>query len=214
MDHEVSRSWQIHFDFPAELQFAAYLAREAGFSPEGGSDVGETGRQWRVWWEKWVENQAQRAVARQPWADDHAWPGAGFRPPDFEGLAEAPALRQLFCQRWPAFHEGWARPEWIKMQMAEELGQQLQRVKMQRLVRAQARAVGLAQPLPFTLVVDFVLWPEDFVHERAAAYLLLGAGYLQAQWAKALAARLGAAVGDALGQYLNSASESEQKTTG
>jgi hypothetical protein len=98
-------SWQIHFGFPAELQFAAYVAREAGFRMPG-EDDGEAGREWQAWRDKWVANRAERAGAPQALADDHAWLAAGFHPPDFEELREAPALRRLFHQRWPAFAKG------------------------------------------------------------------------------------------------------------
>ena len=193
-----SRSWQIQFGFPAELQFAAYVAREGGLSPAD-KDDGEARRQWQAWWDKWVENRAQRTGAAQPQVDNHAWLTAGFRPPDFEELREAPALRRLFRQRWPAFREGWAVPEGMKMQMAGALEQQLRRVKVKRLVDRQAKAMGLSKPSPFTLVVDFVHWPEDLVHERPGKYLLLGRGFLEASQADVLAARLRTAVAGALG---------------
>jgi hypothetical protein len=87
----------------------------------------------------------------------------------------------------------------MKMQMAAALEQQLKRVRVKRLVDQQATAMGLRKPSPFTLVVDFVHWPEDFVHERPGTYLLLGGGYLEAAQADVLAARLRTAVAAALG---------------
>jgi hypothetical protein len=195
--HRSGGSWQIGFDFPAELQFAAYVARDAGFAPTGENEAREVGRQWRVWWERWVarRGESEETVGLLV----NRWLAAGFQPPDFAELHETPLLQQLFREQWPRFREGWAVPEGMKMQMAAALEQQLKRVKVKRFVDQQAKAMGLSKPSPFTLVVDFVHWPEELVHERPGTYLLLGRGYLEAAQAEALAAQLRTAVAGALG---------------
>ncbi|MDT8307042.1 MAG: hypothetical protein RRC07_14015 [Anaerolineae bacterium] len=190
--HRSGRSWQISFDFPAELQFAAYVAREAGFAPAGENEEREVWRQWRVWWERWAARRAESEETAGLLVN--RWLAAGFQPPDFAKLHETPLLQQLFREQWPQFREGWAVPEGMKMQMAADLQHQLQRVRMDRPVREQARAAGLQRVTPFTLVVDFVLWPDDLVYEGPAGYLLLGAGYLDERMAGSLAALVGAAV--------------------
>lgn len=196
-----SADWSITWDLAEPLQFAAYVGSQTGL-PDAAAPV--LARDWRWWWQQLVDDtfryeagldatlRASTDVAPATLARLIAQPAAlRYDPPDFDTLAERPALQQHCRQHWPDFQTRWALE---KPALLAKMRRQGRQVREERIVRAAARAAGLAEAAPFFLRLDFVRWLEAAPQTRSAQHLVLGTHYLEPASAPALEALLAEAV--------------------
>jgi hypothetical protein len=204
-----SASWQVRCDIPEELQFSGYVGEHAGFSLAPDQVPRDpTEAAWRAWWDALLtqtfgvhaEQMAQELSANSP-AEHQALlreagerARRGFGPPEFPELAHTPDLQQLCRREWPLFQPGWGIVGGQKWLLSTRMQEQLQRVRLDRLVRACTADAGQSETAPFALRVDFVRWPQDYQHHVSQRHLVLGAYYLDAAHADALQAVLQAAI--------------------
>ena len=168
-------SWQMSFDFPLELQFAAYLGQENGFSAEiQTAQPAQTEREWRAWWDDLPTRRFATMFAMEHWADSRTV--SGFAPPDFANLANMPALQALCLAQWPVFQQAWDGQNQVS---ASKLRQQTQRIRIQEIVADAAKATGKkGNPLLY-FMGDFVIWPDDYLREVSKHHLVFGAQYAE-----------------------------------
>lgn len=202
MHHAASQSWELRLDFPAELQFASYIGQQTGFSFEEETQPASSAEaEWRTWWTQlpgWTfDAQLAEALRKEPNTDpfsllDQAEVRAmsGYMPPDFPDLADRPDLQALCRQHWPTFNAVWESLAGEKFALSEQLQTQLQRVRVDKLVKAATRAAAKRQPHPFMLRVDFVRWPAYYQRVMSDQHLVLGANYVDARYAEALRMQL------------------------
>ncbi len=168
-------SWQMSFDFPEELQFAAYLGRENGFRGDNqaaGSSQSE--REWRTWWDDLPTRRFAALFAVQHWADPRTV--SGYAPPEFANLANLPALQALCLAQWPAFQQTWAGEKRLSV---NKMNEQLQRIRIQDIVATAAKATGKNGNPVFYFMADFVIWPENHLHVVSRHHMVFGAQYAE-----------------------------------
>lgn len=202
-------SWQVRSDIPEELQFGGVVGEQAGFSlaPDQ-SPRDPTEDAWRAWWDRLLTQTfdvhmvqvTQEIPATSP-AEHQARlleaarrARQGFGPPDFPELTHTPDLQQLCQREWPLFQRSWGIVGGQKSVLVGAMQEQLQRVRLDRLVRACAAEARKSEAAPFVLRVDFVRWPQDYQHRVSQRHLVLGARYLEAAHVNRLQAILHATI--------------------
>lgn len=204
-----STSWQVRSDVPEALQFSGSIGEHAGFRlapDQAPRDSTETA--WRLWWHRLLthtfgllmEQVAEEMPANSP-AEHQARLREGaeraqreYGPPTFPELAHSPDLQRLCQQEWPPFLAGWGSIGGQKQLLVSQLQAQLQRVRLDRIVRACTAETGKSTPAPFVLRIDYVRWPHDYRHRVSHQHLVLGAHYLEAVRADELQAALQSAI--------------------
>lgn len=173
-----SQTWFVNCNFPLALQFGAYIGQQEDFKAnEAAVSKNEAETEWRRQYELWlkkpsgeqVDQQAQPTILDAP-VDPRPF---GFDPPNFDDLHQTPHLQKLCRQHWPAFHQMWGVTSGRKLQLAAQLNDSLQQMRLDKLMRK------IPHKRPFQLQIDFVLWPEDTFRELTDDHLILGIRFLQ-----------------------------------
>jgi hypothetical protein len=179
----------VRCDFPEYLQLSSYIAQQEGFRLDADSPSASAAKaEWRAWWESLFIPPATH-IAIHP-DRNNPWLRVNYDPPGFTRLAHWPAVQVLCRQHFPTFHRHWGTVGGEKEPMSRRMSEQLQRVRMERIVKACAAVAGKRESAPFDLTVNFVLWPDDFHRVISDTYLVLGRQFLDVERVVALRAIL------------------------
>lgn len=184
-----SESWQGSLDFPEELQFASYIAQQEGFAMEDGGDAKSPAEiEWRSWWERLINQLPAKQEAMRQGIDPRTV--TEFDPPAFTSLEAIPGLQTLCRKHWLAFNQYWGTVGGQKMPNVEKLLKQLQRVRLDQIVKECMKEVGKTRSNPFSLRVDFVQWPAQYLHRASDHHVILGAQFVEPEYTDELTAIL------------------------
>ncbi|MCL5997163.1 MAG: hypothetical protein M1546_14070 [Chloroflexi bacterium] len=172
-----SSPWQLQCGFPEYLQLSGIIAQQEGFRLDGGAPpVSPAEAEWRAWWESLLIPQPENVATTSEWGNP--WLRVNYDPPTFTRLARWPAVQALCQRHFPTFHQHWGTVGGDKLPMANQLGEQLRRVRIDKIVKICAATAGKRESAPFKLTVDFVVWPPDYRRIISDTYVVLGKRYL------------------------------------
>lgn len=185
-----SISWKVAFDFPKELLFLGYVAQAEQFRvPEEAEPASDGEGQWQAWWQI-LPMQTFGVISREA---HEASPGLDtmttlrmiaarrqsvFDPPDFSALQDKPTLRELCRRHWPAYHREWETMGGAGAEQMKSWHERFHHLHIDRIVGQCARATGKAV-FPFSLMYDFLLWPQEYYRKLSDTHFLLGSTYLE-----------------------------------
>ncbi len=196
LPHEVRASWQVGYDMPDDLQFAAFIGRAERFTPPDGASnlptaVSASEADWRAWWDRLlIDNislRFERARAATPNASffDQARsvnPKETFDPPTFDALDAPATIRDLCRGHWSAFQLAWDTPgavgAYSKRWLVGAQQNANRRLDLNQIVYHCVRAAGKRVSAPFRLRFDVVIWPTDYLRHISDEHAVIGASYL------------------------------------
>jgi hypothetical protein len=185
MHRQNTSAWQLRCDFPEYLQFSGAIAQQEGFRFDDGTPpVSSAEAQWRAWWNSLFVPLPKHFTFLPSRGDPRL--RARYDPPTFSLLARWPDVQALCWRYYPFFREHWGTIGGDKEPMAALLDEQLQRVRVDKVVSACAAAAGKRESAPFVLAVDFVVWPADYRRVVGDTYVVLGKRYLDTEQATTL----------------------------
>jgi hypothetical protein len=173
-----SESWHVSLDFPEELQFASYIAQREDFTlGEEGGAKSPAEIEWRSWWDRLVSHLPAKQEAMRQGIDPRTV--TEFDPPAFNSLEAMPGLQTICEKHWPMFHQHWGTVGGQMTPNMEKLLKQLQRVRLDQIVKECMREVGKTKSNPFKLRVDFVQWPARYLYRASGQHVVLGAQFVE-----------------------------------
>jgi hypothetical protein len=176
-----SESWRVSLDFPEELQFASYIAQREGFTLEDEGDAKSPAEiEWRSWWDRLVSYLPAKQEAMRQGIDPRTV--TEFDPPAFTSLEAIPGLQTICKKHWPMFHQHWGTVGGQKMPNMEKLLEQLQRVRLDQIVKECLKEVGKTRSNPFNLCVDFVQCLARYQHRASDQHVILGAQFVEPEY--------------------------------
>lgn len=95
----------------------------------------------------------------------------GLDAPSFSDLV--PALRPICSEEWIGFEKEWFAEQ--RMQYVERMNQQLRLLNISGIVQSHRLTE------PFTMYINFVVWPDGLKNIQSATELFLGINYLESK---------------------------------
>ena len=176
-------SWRMTSGFPEELEFGAYIGWQEKFTlpPSVSSTLIET--DWRSWFESILLSLIEQTSIDY---EGHVQKVRQlYDPPTFDALSNY-ELKERCLSLWPNFQRYWLHFDGEKGRATKRLREQMSIIRPDQLIASVVKKRRRKQTHPFSLSVNFVIWPEDYRREIHNNVIVLGLQYLETKNSEAL----------------------------
>lgn len=164
-------SWRIKFNFPVYLQFSGYIALQEKFSLNTTAATSKQAEfEWRTWWRSLLNISPDLSNA-----NSNPQLTVNFTPPTFTDVENLSEIQTLCHLHWSKFHDQWIQG--VKRNNNSKMREQIQRLRIEKMIRDCAKKLGKNHTITFNLIVDFVQYPVVYVQSVRKEYIVVNSQF-------------------------------------